>query len=263
MGKVMVIDITKCNGCHNCQIACKDEHVGNDWTPIAKPQPDTGQFWNQVINLERGTVPKVQVTYHHTICQHCDNAPCIDACNAHAIYRRPDGIVIIDPERCRGNQLCMEACPYENVIYFNDDLNIAQKCTRLLAEGPQGRQLHPSHREARLSDQEAGADRCHGCRPERGRRRALEGVSERLSAINAEISALQAEHRLRETLPLLRESSRTLRLLEAHYLQMVAEGINPAEVILEHTMAGYGFASLEQAEAALRAHQERTDGRPA
>jgi hypothetical protein len=37
--------------------------------------------------------------------------------------------VIIDPEKCRGNQLCLEACPYENVIYFNDDLNIAQKCT--------------------------------------------------------------------------------------------------------------------------------------
>ena len=129
MGKVMVIDLAICNGCHNCQIACKDEHVGNDWSPIAKPQPDTGQFWNKVINLERGTVPKVQVTYHHTICQHCEDAPCIDACNANAIYRRDDGIVIIDPEKCRGNQLCLEACPYENVIYFNDDLNIAQKCT--------------------------------------------------------------------------------------------------------------------------------------
>ena len=46
-----------------------------------------------------------------------------------AIYRRADGIVIIDPEKCRGNQLCIAACPYENVIYFNDDLNIAQKCT--------------------------------------------------------------------------------------------------------------------------------------
>ena len=34
MGKVMVIDITKCNGCYNCQISCKDEHVGNDWTPM-------------------------------------------------------------------------------------------------------------------------------------------------------------------------------------------------------------------------------------
>jgi Fe-S-cluster-containing dehydrogenase component len=129
MGKVMLIDLAICNGCHNCQISCKDEHVGNDWTPIAKPQPDTGQFWNKVINLERGTVPKVQVTYHHSICQHCEDAPCISACNAAAIYRREDGIVIIDPEKCRGNQLCIEACPYENVIYFNDDLNIAQKCT--------------------------------------------------------------------------------------------------------------------------------------
>ncbi len=129
MGKVMIIDLSICNGCHNCQVACKDEHVGNDWSPIAKPQPDTGQFWNKVINLERGTVPKVQVTYHHSICQHCEDAPCISACNVNAIYRRSDGIVIIDPEKCRGNQLCMEACPYENVIYFNDDLGIAQKCT--------------------------------------------------------------------------------------------------------------------------------------
>jgi tetrathionate reductase subunit B len=129
MGKVMIIDLAICNGCHNCQVACKDEHVGNDWTPIAKPQPDTGQFWNKVIDIERGSVPKVQVTYHHTICQHCEDAPCISACNANAVYRRADGIVIIDPEKCRGNQLCLQACPYENVIYFNSDLNIAQKCT--------------------------------------------------------------------------------------------------------------------------------------
>ena len=43
--KVFVIDVGRCNGCYSCQIACKDEHVGNDWTPYAKPQPDTGQFW--------------------------------------------------------------------------------------------------------------------------------------------------------------------------------------------------------------------------
>jgi Fe-S-cluster-containing dehydrogenase component len=129
MGKVMVIDLAICNGCHNCQVSCKDEHVANDWSPIAKPQPDTGQFWNKVVNLERGTVPKVMVTYHHSICQHCDDAPCLEACPQKAIYKRDDGIVIIDPAKCRGNQLCLEACPYENVIYFNDDLNIAQKCT--------------------------------------------------------------------------------------------------------------------------------------
>ncbi len=129
MGKVLVIDLDICNGCYNCQVACKDEHVGNDWSPIAKPQPDTGQFWTKVHDKVRGQVPKVKVTYMHSICQHCDDAPCIPACNVNAIYRRDDGAVIIDPDKCRGNQLCISACPYEDVIYFNDSLNIAQKCT--------------------------------------------------------------------------------------------------------------------------------------
>ena len=126
--KTLVIDITKCNGCHNCQIACKDEHVGNDWTPYAKPQPLTGQFWTKVMDVTRGTVPKVKVSYLHSICQHCEDAPCMPACPQKAIYRREDGIVIIDPEKCAGSRNCVAACPYE-VIYFNRSLNIAQKCT--------------------------------------------------------------------------------------------------------------------------------------
>jgi tetrathionate reductase subunit B len=129
MGKVLVIDYDICNGCYNCQVACKDEHVANDWSPIAKPQPDTGQFWNKIDDKVRGQVPKVKVTYMHTICMHCQDAPCIDSCNADAIYRRDDGAVIIDPDRCRGNQLCLAACPYPGVIWWNDALNIAQKCT--------------------------------------------------------------------------------------------------------------------------------------
>ena len=111
MGKVMVIDITKCNGCHNCQIACKDEHCGNDWSPIAKPQPLTGQFWHKVIDRVRGQVPKVKVAYEHTICQHCDDAPCMTACPEKAIYKRADGAVIIDPQVCKGNHSCVESLP--------------------------------------------------------------------------------------------------------------------------------------------------------
>jgi tetrathionate reductase subunit B len=129
MGKVMIIDLALCNGCHNCQVACKDEHCANDWSPIARPQPDTGQFWNKVVHLERGSFPKVQVTYHHTICQHCEDAPCLAACPSNAIYRRDDGIVIIDPGKCCGNKMCIAACPYEGVIFFNEHLNMAQKCT--------------------------------------------------------------------------------------------------------------------------------------
>jgi tetrathionate reductase subunit B len=128
MGKVMVVDITKCNGCYNCQIACKDEHVGNDWTPIAKPQPDTGHFWHKITEIVQGSVPKVRVRYMHDLCQHCDEAPCIPACRSHAIYKRDDGMVIIDPEKCTGLRSCIDACPYD-VVYFNTDLNIAQKCT--------------------------------------------------------------------------------------------------------------------------------------
>ncbi len=45
MGKVMIIGVAKCNGCYNCRIVRKDEHAGNNWTPTAEPQPDTGQFW--------------------------------------------------------------------------------------------------------------------------------------------------------------------------------------------------------------------------
>jgi Fe-S-cluster-containing dehydrogenase component len=128
MGKALIVNYDICNGCYNCQIACKDEHVGNDWTPYARPQPLTGHFWMKVTDMVRGTIPKVRVTYLHDVCQHCDEAPCIPACSAHAIYKRDDGIVIIDPEKCRGRRNCIDACPY-GVIYFNWDLNIAQKCT--------------------------------------------------------------------------------------------------------------------------------------
>ena len=127
--KVFVIDIAKCNGCHSCQIVCKDEHVGNDWTPIAKPQPEVGQFWLELTERVRGTVPKVKVAYRPHLCMHCDKAPCVEACPiTGALYKREDGLVIIDPVKCTGCRSCVDACPYD-VIFFNEDLNIAQKCT--------------------------------------------------------------------------------------------------------------------------------------
>ena len=127
--KVFVIDINKCNGCHACQVVCKDEHVGNDWTPIAKSQPDTGHFWLKLTQKVRGTVPKVKVSYRPHLCMHCDEAPCMDACPVEeAIYERDDGLVIIDPVKCTGCRNCADACPYK-VIFFNEELNIAQKCT--------------------------------------------------------------------------------------------------------------------------------------
>ena len=79
MGKVFVFDAAKCNGCRNCQIACKDEHVDNDWSPWSRPQPDTGHFWCRIEERVRGQVPKVRVSYVMHRCQHCENAPCMAA----------------------------------------------------------------------------------------------------------------------------------------------------------------------------------------
>jgi Fe-S-cluster-containing dehydrogenase component len=127
--KAFVIDVSICNGCYCCQIACKDEHVGNDWTPYARSQPDTGQFWLKLNEFIRGTFPKVKMHYVPVLCMHCDNAPCMSACPIDGvIYKRDDGLVIIDPGRCTGCRNCIDVCPYD-AIYFNKDLNIAQKCT--------------------------------------------------------------------------------------------------------------------------------------
>ena len=126
--KVFALDLSVCNGCYCCQIACKDEHVGNDWTPYAKPQPDTGQFWIGLTEKVRGHVPQVKVSYLPQMCHHCDDAPCIEQCEAEAIYQRDDGLVIINPEKCVGCKLCADTCPHD-AIFFNEELNLAQKCT--------------------------------------------------------------------------------------------------------------------------------------
>ena len=49
----MVIDVSRCIGCYDCQIACKEEHCGNDFPPIAMSQPKMGHFWIRMVEKER------------------------------------------------------------------------------------------------------------------------------------------------------------------------------------------------------------------
>lgn len=127
MSKVFVFDVSKCLGCRCCQIACKDEHCGNSWMPIAEPQPETGQFWLRLEERQRGRTPYVRVDHLAKLCNHCADAPCMKAA-PQAVYRRDDGLVIIDPERAKGHRELVDACPYHR-IFWNDELETPQKCT--------------------------------------------------------------------------------------------------------------------------------------
>jgi Fe-S-cluster-containing dehydrogenase component len=124
----MVIDITKCNACYSCFIACKDEYWGNDYPPYSAAQPRHGQFWMNIVKKEGGTYPHVRVSYIPIPCMQCDAAPCAKAGNNGAVYKRPDGIVIINPEKAAGQRQIVDSCPY-GAIFWNEEKKLPQKCT--------------------------------------------------------------------------------------------------------------------------------------
>lgn len=124
----MLVDITRCNGCFTCFLACKDEYWDNDFEGYSKETPRFGVNFMRVLKRERGEFPMVDVNYMPFPCQHCRNAPCIEAAEDGAVYRRDDGIVIIDPEKAKGQKQIVDACPY-GAITWNEELELPQKCT--------------------------------------------------------------------------------------------------------------------------------------
>ncbi|BBO75554.1 oxidoreductase [Desulfosarcina widdelii] len=123
----MIIDIEKCEDCNNCFMACKDEHVDNDFPPYSAAQPLHDHRWMNIMRRERGSGSLMDVAYRPTPCMHCDDAPCIRAAENGAVYKREDGIVIIDPVKSTGQKNIQKACPY-NAVYWNEERDIPQKC---------------------------------------------------------------------------------------------------------------------------------------
>ncbi|PYN38458.1 MAG: 4Fe-4S ferredoxin [Candidatus Rokuibacteriota bacterium] len=111
-----VIDQRRCIGCHACTVACKEENA----VPL-------GVFRTWVKYVERGTFPHTRRSFAVLRCNHCDRAPCVTICPTVALYRRPDGIVDFDGDRCIGCKSCMQACPYD-ALYIDPDTRTAAKC---------------------------------------------------------------------------------------------------------------------------------------
>lgn len=112
----MAIDLERCTGCHACSVACKVEN-----------QVPLGNFRTKVYYHDRGRFPDVRRNFLPMMCMQCADAPCLRACPNKAIARGADGIVRVDPNTCRGNGACEDACPY-GAIYVDPQRNLADKC---------------------------------------------------------------------------------------------------------------------------------------
>ena len=103
----MVIDLNKCIGCDACTIACKQENH----TP-------PGVQYNIVIKEDKGSYPNSYQSLLPKPCMHCEKPPCVKVCPVGATWKRQDGIVVIDYEKCIGCRYCITACPY-GARYFD------------------------------------------------------------------------------------------------------------------------------------------------
>jgi Fe-S-cluster-containing dehydrogenase component len=123
----LIIDVAECTNCNLCTLAAMDEYIGNDFPGYSAPMPKHGHKWIDILQKERGKLPTIDIAYVPTLCNHCDNAPCV-AKGGGAISKRDDGIVLIDPVKAKGRKDLVESCPYGH-IWWNEELKLPQAWT--------------------------------------------------------------------------------------------------------------------------------------
>jgi Fe-S-cluster-containing dehydrogenase component len=101
---VMVIDLSKCKNARKCVEKCQKGHH----------LPKSQEFMKVYLLQDSD---KSAPYWFPKPCFHCDNPLCVSVCPVGATYKRSDGIVLIDNERCIGCKFCMTGCPYSTRVF--------------------------------------------------------------------------------------------------------------------------------------------------
>jgi Fe-S-cluster-containing dehydrogenase component len=137
---VMVIDLRKCVGCGACALACKTENN----TALRK----NGQThnWADFIHETTGKFPDTQYRTLPVLCNHCSDAPCVEACPVEpkAMFKTKDGITMHNNERCIGCRACQEACPYSMDEVEKDG---AHGQYSVISYNEEGEPVHPFYKD--------------------------------------------------------------------------------------------------------------------
>ena len=106
----MVIDLQRCVGCGACAMSCKSD--GN----TRLRGNDQSYNWADFLMKTEGTFPNVTHSVIPVMCNHCSNAPCVEACpvTPKAMYKTAEGVTMHDDATCIGCRACQSACPYSH-----------------------------------------------------------------------------------------------------------------------------------------------------
>jgi anaerobic dimethyl sulfoxide reductase subunit B (iron-sulfur subunit) len=123
-----LVNTDRCVQCHACEVACKAWHG-----------VEPGIRWRRVVDTWSGQFPAVTNQTISYSCMHCLKPACVDICPERAISKRAeDGIVVVDPSKCKGCRSCAAACPFHIPEYGKTGR--MQKCNLCLERLEQGKQ---------------------------------------------------------------------------------------------------------------------------
>ena len=149
----VVVDVRRCIGCKACQVACKVwNKLPAEKTEVSKdgeytnPTYFSAITWKVVHFKEIGDYDSnvagtggLKWRMLSDNCKHCLEPACVSVCPAGALWKRADGPVLYDLDRCVGCGYCTLACPW-GIPNYDEEINAIRKCTMCFDRIDQGKE---------------------------------------------------------------------------------------------------------------------------